>query len=46
MTPLHWPAKYGDTEAETLLIQNGAEIQANDLDGRTPAIVAKVECTN
>jgi hypothetical protein len=35
-TPLHWAAMIGHVEISRLLLQNGAEVNAKDSDGKSP----------
>lgn len=35
-TPLHFAADRGQLEVATLLIQRGAQVNAQDIDGQTP----------
>ena len=35
-TPLHWAAGCGHADAVTLLLQNGADVNAKNIFGRTP----------
>jgi ankyrin repeat protein len=39
-TPLHWAAKKGQTEVVRLLLQEGANVNAVDIAGRTPLHLA------
>ncbi|XP_075154754.1 uncharacterized protein LOC142228259 [Haematobia irritans] len=44
MTPLHVAAMYGKVEIVLLLLQNGAELEVYDDEGKTPVIYAIEEC--
>ena len=42
-TPLHWASKHGRSHEVKLLLDHGADLEARDNDGDTPADVARRE---
>ena len=45
LAPLHWAAHKEHTEIALVLIENGADIQLKDKEGRTPVSMASPELT-
>ena len=45
-TPLHWAAQENQIEIAELLLKNGANIGAKDIDGKTPLHIATSEGNN